>query len=258
MANRPARIRPNGRRLSRGVDYTALALIAIAAIGLAAFALSGVTLRPGETIPRPSAALPTATPPFTQTPTPTATPLATVSLLGDRTSAAPDSWWKKLAASQIAGVAVAGAVVSAPADGTSNTTVAELQSKIDAITAALSGYVIVQAGSADVAEGTASRTVAASVQNLWKAVSIRGATPVVALLPPSDENAESVTAVNELLTAAASAEGYPVLDLHTAVAAANGTWAAGYSDDGVAANDQGSQVLSQAVSTQLSELVRKK
>lgn len=258
MANKPARMRPNGRRLSRGADYVALALIAIAAVALATLALSGVTLNSGAVIPRSSASIPTATLVPTQTPTPSARPQATVSLLGDRVSAAPGSWWKRLATSTLDGVTLAGSAVPVPVDGASNSTVAELQSEIDSTTIALSGYVIVQAGSADVDDGAASGTVAVTVQGLWKAVSIRGATPIVALLPPSDVNAEGVIAVNELLAAAALSEGYPVLDLHTAVAAANGTWSAGYSDDGIEANEEGSRVMVQAAITQLQELVGRK
>lgn len=259
MANKPTRRRPNSGRLGRTADYMALGIIAAAALVLAALALSGVSLRPGIN-PDPTSR-PAATSFGLATPSPTVAPttaaLASVTLLGDQNALAPDSWWSRsVAASSVSGVTAA-SVLGSTTIPESPLTVAELQQTVDATTT-LTGYVIVQAGSTDVAEGALPGTVASSVENLWKAVAIRGATPIVALVPPSDDQTESVVALNDLLQTAAATAGYAVLDLNTPVAAPNGTWAAGLSSDGVVANEQGSQILAEAVAVQLPSLVQKK
>lgn len=259
MANKPTRRRPNSGRLGRTADYVALGVIAVAALVLAALALSGVSLRPGINPDPTSRPAPTSFGLATPTPTvaPTTAEPAAVSLLGDQNALASDSWWSRsVAASSVSGVAAA-SVLGSTTIAESPLTVAELQQTVDTTTT-LTGYVIVQAGSTDIAEGALPTTVASSVENLWKAVAIRGATPIVALVPPSDDQAENVVALNDLLQAAAVAADYTVLDLNTPIAASNGTWATGLSSDGVIANSQGSQILAEAVAAQLPTLVQKK
>ncbi|WP_202565983.1 SGNH/GDSL hydrolase family protein [Agreia sp. COWG] len=259
MARKPTRLRLNGRRFGRAADYIALAIIAVAAIVLAAFALSGVSLRPGVNPDPTSRPAPTAfdLPTETPTATPTTSPAASVLLLGDQNSAGAESWWaQSIGASKLGGVQPS-AQLGVAQVSESPVTVTELQQKIDATTS-LTGYVIVQAGSTDIANGVSSAAIAAQVENLWKAVTIRGATPIVALVPPSDDEPETVVAVNDALKTAAATAGYGVLDLNASVASTNGTWATGFSDDGVVANAQGSRALADAVVSQLPALVQKK
>ncbi|SMQ58420.1 GDSL-like Lipase/Acylhydrolase family protein [Agreia sp. VKM Ac-1783] len=259
MARKTARLRPSGWSFGRGADYVALAVVAVAAIVLAALALSGVSLRPGVN-PNPTSRpaptsfdLPTETP----TATPTTAPAASVSLLGDQNSSGADSWWAQSIESATVGGVQSSARLGLERVSGSTAAVADLQQEIDATTS-LSGYVIVQAGSTDVARGASSESIAAQVETLWKAVTIRGATPIVALLPPSDDDPEAIIAVNDALKTAAAAAGYGVLDLNAAVASPNGTWVTGFSDDGVVANARGSRILADAVASQLPVLVQEK
>jgi lysophospholipase L1-like esterase len=252
MASNQRRRRTNGGRLGRAADYAALAVIALASISLAALALSGVSLRSGINSDPTSRPAQTSVSVDTPTPTPTAdtAPLVSVSLLGDQNSLAADSWW----AQSIANSSVEGVLAASVLGSATPVTVAELQRVIDA-TDSMAGYVIVQAGSSDITDGVPPSAVAAAVENLWKAVAMRGGIPIVALVPPSDQEGEGAAEVNDTLRAAAAAAGYRVLDLNTPVVAPDGSWAAGFSDDGIIANAQGSRVLAESVATQLPSLL---
>jgi len=258
MAGKLDRSRPRRRLFGRGADYVALGLIAVAAVALAALAMSGVSLRFGtnpSSASRPASTtvgLPVSTP----TPTPTPEAPVGVSLLSDQTAPAGASWW---AASVSAGL-VPGIVDSAEIPSTAATTpasTAEVLARLETVPA-LSGFVVVQAGTGDLDDGADATAATAAIQALWQAVRARGGTPIVALVPPSDVYGTEVVELNGLLQNAAATGGYGVLDLYTPVAAPDGSWADTYSDDGVSPNVAGAQVLSQTAVNALPPLISTK
>lgn len=259
MAVKPSRSRPDGRRFGRGADYIALGLIAIAAIALAALALSGVSLRSGANPVPTSRPASTVFDLPTQTPTPTPTPQApaSVSLLTDQPTAAADSWWgSSVAASLVPGI-VASAELVPTAAFDSTLTVSDLREQVTAAPG-LTGYVVVQAGSGDLNDGVPPSAVATEVQTLLQAVIDKGATPIVALSWPSDENGAEIIELNRLLQTAAGEGGFGVLDLYSPVAAADGSWGDTFSSDGALPNDAASQLLARAAIDQLPPLTAKK
>jgi lysophospholipase L1-like esterase len=142
----------------------------------------------------------------------------------------------------------------APSEGDSvGLTVSDLRDRLDAAPA-LNGFVLVQAGFEDLAGGTLPTTAVSEIQELLQEIVAKGAVPIVALATPSDENGVEVIELNGLLQAAASESGFGVLDLFSPVAAADGSWDAAFSDDGVVPNAAGSDALAQAAIVQLPQL----
>jgi hypothetical protein len=257
MAAKSNGSRPRRRLFGRGADYAALALIAVAAVALAALALSGVSLRSGTNLSPTSRPASTVFDLPTETPTPTSEAPATLSLLSDQPSAAEGSWWSRSVTAALVPGVVDSVELVTPVEGTSLLTVSDLQDRVAAATI-LNGYVVVQAGSGDIDNGMLPSTVAIEVQALWQALVSKGATPVVALVSPSDENSSEVIELNELLQAAAAAAGLGVLDLYSPVAAPDGSWVTTFSSDGAIPNEAGSQALAQTAIAQLPPLTATK
>jgi lysophospholipase L1-like esterase len=152
---------------------------------------------------------------------------------------------------------VESAELPSTSDGTSLLTIAELENRVADATI-LSGYVVVHAGSGDLADGMPPSVVATDVQALWQAIAAKGATPIVALALPSDEYGAEVIELNALLQGAAATSGFDVLDLYSPVATAAGSWNTALSSDGALPNASGSQVLAQAAIAQLPPLTAAK
>lgn len=227
--------------------YVAVALIAVAAIALAYMALSGVHI--GGAASRPVPAQSTGTPEPVATPVQAAPQPVSVALLSDQDGNVAGSWWSQsVSAGAVAGVQ-AGAVASQ-----AGSTVEILAGLLDTATAPAGGFVVVQAGTPELADGQDPAEVLLSVQTLWAGVRERGLVPIAALVPPSDDEPAAVAQFNELLRAAAATQTVPVLDVYTSVAAADGSWAAGFSDDGVQVSAAGSTAMAQAVVAQLPAL----
>jgi lysophospholipase L1-like esterase len=115
--------------------------------------------------------------------------------------------------------------------------------------------VIIQVGSQDIADGVPNEEISAAVQALWQTVNDRGGRPIASLLPPSDSFPADTLTVNNLIQAAAVAQGVALIDVTTPVAAPDGTWASGYSDDGVEPNASGISAMAEAAAAQLPGLV---
>jgi len=261
MPGKPSRSRPRRRLFGGGADYVALGLIAVAAIALAALALSGVSLRSG-TNPSPTSR-PASTvfnlPQETPTPSPTPTPEATVSLtlLGDNSVSTDASWWAQSVTAGLVPGAVENAELAAPAAGAGLLTTEELQNRVDASTA-LTGFVVVQSGTGDLEAGADPVVISSRVQGLWQSVIAKGATPIVALVPPSDQYGAEVIELNGLLQTAATAAGHGILDVYSPIAAADGSYGPSFSSDGIAPNAAASQLLAQTAIAQLPQLTAAK
>ncbi|SMG16119.1 GDSL-type esterase/lipase family protein [Agreia pratensis] len=243
----------------RAADLAALAVIAVASLGLAAAALIGVHLHPspvGAIRTAPASSEPSAEPTPSSTPTPTPTPVipVAVSLLHDGAVSTGGSWWSLSVGAGAVPNAVDGAEVPAPTAATTQLTVEELGSLLEG-SPSLQGYIVVQAGSTEVADGAEPAPVARSLGVLWQAIRDRGGIPIATLLPPSDDDASETNALNSAIASAAQAAGVGVLDLHTAVSTPSGFWAAGLSDDGETANADGSSALATAAEAQLPVLL---
>jgi lysophospholipase L1-like esterase len=230
------------RRLSVGKNWqiAGLALLAVLALGVAGYSV----LKPAAS--KPEAAFTPA--PITAPTTPA--PAKIVSVLSDSHANNADSWWRQTAAAgKVPGLAL-GAFESQP--GAMSTSLA---ARLDAATAK-KGLVIVQAGTNDLLALKTPAQAAAGVQALWQGIKDRGATPVAALVPPSDKAPDGVVQLNDLLARAAAAQGLKVIDVYHAVANPDGTWAAGTTADGTHANKAGSDRMATAASEQLPELTK--
>ena len=181
----------------------------------------------------------------------TSAPAATavvVSVLSDSHAFNADSWWRQtVVANKVPGLAL-GAFESQPGAASSS-----LVARLDAATAK-KGLVIVQAGTNDLLSRQTPADAAAGVEALWKGVKDRGATPVAALVPPSDKVPAEVVELNNLLTAAATSQGLKIIDVYHAVAGPDGTWLAGDTIDGTHANKAGSDLMTAAAKKQLPSL----
>jgi hypothetical protein len=260
MAGESTRSRRRRRLSGGGADYVALGLIAAAAIALAALALSGVSLRSGTNptpTPRPASTV-FDLPAQTATPTPAPQPPAALSLLSNQPIGATTSWWGlSVTAALVPGVVESFELAPSASGDTSALAVSDLQDRVNAAPS-LTGYVVIQAGAEDLNDGALPSVVATEVQALWQAVATKGATPVVALVSPSDENGAEVIELNGLLQTAAATAGLGVLDLYSPVAAPNGSWETTFSDDGAAPNTAGSEALAQSAIAQLPPLTATK
>jgi lysophospholipase L1-like esterase len=248
------------RSFGRAADLAALAVIAVASLGLAGAALTGMHLHPspiGATRVIATSAPPTLAPTPSATPTPTPTPAApvAVSLLHDGTVARNGSWWTLSVEAKAVPNTVDGAEVPLTnAEATTALTVAELDSLLQT-SPSLQGYIVVQAGAADIADGSQPAAVAGAVGALWQAVRDRGGIPIATLLPPDDDDAAATDALNTAIASAAQTAGIGVLDLHTAVSTSTGLWSTGLSDDGDVPNAEGSAALAAAAVAQLPALL---
>jgi lysophospholipase L1-like esterase len=178
-----------------------------------------------------------------------------VSLLHDGTVTGNGSWWSlSVGANAVPNVVDGAEAPLSNAEATANPTVEELGSLLEA-SPSLQGYIVVEAGAVDLADGRQPVAVAESVAALWQAVRDRGGVPIATLLPPSGDEAAEIVALNAALASAAQGAGIGVLDLHSAVSTPAGLWNAGLSDDGDVANAEGSAALAAASVAQLPALL---
>lgn len=222
-------------------------MVAVASLGLAYLALSGVHL--GE---RPaSSPAPNSYP--SEVVVPSVTPTATaesgnssVGLVGADYSA----WW----VGSVGAGALPG-VTAGPLIGEQNANIESLTEQFAASDISPGQLVVIQAGAQDIREGASSEQIMTTLQGLWQIVRDRGGRPVAALLPPSNSYPAANLSVNGLIKTAAAQQGVAVVDVTTAVSVVDGTWAIGYSDDGVQPNASGVSAMVQSAVSQLSGLV---
>nr|WP_104279136.1 SGNH/GDSL hydrolase family protein [Clavibacter michiganensis] len=130
----------------------------------------------------------------------------------------------------------------------------DLTAQLEA-SSSLQGHIVVQAGVVNLRAESEPAVVANQLTALWQSIRDRGGIPVAVLVPPSNDDASQIIALNTAIVAAAQASGTGVLDLHTSVSTSAGLWAAGLSDDGDIANAAGSNALAAAAEAQLPALL---
>lgn len=170
-----------------------------------------------------------------------------VSLLSDSHAFNAGSWWRQTMETGMPGLTI-GAWESQP--GASAEVLAD---RLDAATAR-GGLVVVQAGTNDLMSGFDADGAYRNIVALWDGIEQRGATPVAALVPPSDARGDQVDRLNTLITEGAGDRGLYVIDVYSDVATEDGTWAPGLSADGIHSNDDGSALMAEAARGQLESL----
>ncbi|WWV91834.1 hypothetical protein GMYAFLOJ_CDS0004 [Microbacterium phage phiMiGM15] len=175
--------------------------------------------------------------------------LTAVSVLSDSHAYNEGSWWRQtVEAGTISGVRM-GAFESQP--GASAQVLVE---RLDAA-AARGGFVIVQAGTNDLLGGITPADTTSRIVSLWDGIAQRGATPVAALVPPSNTRADETVELNALIREAAAARGIGVLDVYTDVALPDGEWQDGASGDGIHALPDAATRMAAAAAAQLPALL---
>lgn len=172
-----------------------------------------------------------------------------VSVLSDSHVASEGSWFRQtVEANRVPGARLGVFVAESGATATA------LESKLDQAVAA-KGMVIIQAGTNDLGAGTSASATAENVKKLLQGIKDRGATPILALIPPSATKGPAVKEANRLLSEFAAGEDIGILDVTSDVAGPDGQWRAGLSDDGVHANAAGAKVMAAAAAEQLPSLI---
>ncbi|WP_294567984.1 SGNH/GDSL hydrolase family protein [uncultured Arthrobacter sp.] len=171
-----------------------------------------------------------------------------IGILSDSHAHGKHSWWRQtVVADTVPGLRL-GSYESHPG--------AQTTGLVDRLDAAVrqADLVVVQAGTNDIRKGRSPEQAAEGVRVLWDGIAARGAAPVAALVPPSETQPALAVELNRLIRTAAEARGIPLLDVYTAVAAADGSWRAGLSNDGIHSNRKGSDLLAEAARGQLAGL----
>ncbi|MHA7264555.1 SGNH/GDSL hydrolase family protein [Arthrobacter sp. TMN-37] len=172
----------------------------------------------------------------------------TIGILSDSHANGKNSWWRQtVVAGTVPGLRL-GAFESHPGAQT-----VALVDRLDAATRE-ADLVVVQAGTNDILRGRSPQQAAGGVRALWDGIAARGAFPVAALVPPSQTRPALAIELNRLITAAAEERGLPLVDVYTPVAADDGSWAPGLSNDGIHSNRKGSDLMAEAARGQLAAL----
>ncbi|MBJ2119966.1 SGNH/GDSL hydrolase family protein [Arthrobacter sp. MSA 4-2] len=172
----------------------------------------------------------------------------TIGILSDSHAHGKHSWWRQ--------TVVAGTVPGLRLGPYESHPGAQTVGLVDRLDAAVrqADLVVVQAGTNDIRKGRSPEQAAEGVRVLWDGITARGAAPIAALVPPSETQPALAVELNRLLRTAAEARGMPLLDVYTPVAAADGSWRAGLSNDGIHSNRKGSDLLAEAARGQLAGL----
>ncbi|WP_162237670.1 SGNH/GDSL hydrolase family protein [Agreia sp. Leaf244] len=227
--------------------YVALALIALAAVGLAYLALSGVHIGNRPTpAPVPDSTAESEIVPSVTATAATETDDLSVGFVGD----VSQSWWNgSIDAGLIPGVS------SGPRIGQPGNSIAELQAQLDGAAITQGQLVAVQAGTQDIVNGATAAEIDSSIKALWQSIRSRGGEPIAVLIPPSNVFPGSVVTVNNQIRSAAQLEGVAVLDVTSPVVAVDGTWTPGYSDDGEQPNASGATLMIEAAVSQFTNIL---
>jgi hypothetical protein len=171
-----------------------------------------------------------------------------IGILSDSHANGRNSWWRQ--------TVLAGTVPGLRPGPFESHPGAQTGGLLDRLDAAANGadLVIVQAGTNDLLRGRSPAEAAEGVRALWEGIAARGASPIGALIPPSDTRGALAVELNRLLAEAAAARGIPVIDVYSAVAAEDGSWAAGLTNDGIHSNRRGSDLMAEAARGQLAGL----
>ena len=172
-----------------------------------------------------------------------------MSVLSDSHAYNADSWWRQTIGTGTFPNAYLGEFESLPGAATSS-----LIPRLDAATAQ-GGAVVVQAGTNDLLSNRTPEQAVEGLSSLWQGIRDRGAAPVAALVPPSDEVPLLVVELNGLIRSAAAEQGLELIDVYSPVAQSDGTWADGVSDDARHANRAGSALMADAAREQLPRII---
>ncbi|CCE76401.1 esterase [Clavibacter nebraskensis] len=172
-----------------------------------------------------------------------------MSVLSDSHAYNAGSWWRQTIGTGTFPDAYLGEFESLPGAVTSS-----LTPMLDAVTAQ-GGAVVVQAGTNDLLSQRTPEQAVEGLSGLWQGIRDRGAVPVAALVPPSDEVPQLVVELNRLIRTAAAEQGLELIDVYTSVAQSDGTWADGNSDDARHANGVGSALMADAAREQLPRII---
>lgn len=175
-------------------------------------------------------------------------PAKPVSLISDSHAHNASSWWRET----IGAGAVPGAqmhnVQSFPGSDSES-----ILRRVEPVKYA-GGYVVLQAGTNDLRQGDDAAQTVAGVKTVVALIRENQGKPVLALVPPSDEQPAVAKAVNELLVQWADAEKIPVVDVYTPVADPDGSWKDGLSDDMIHANKAGAAKMAAAAQVRLTAI----
>jgi lysophospholipase L1-like esterase len=171
-----------------------------------------------------------------------------VGILSDSHAYGKNSWWRQ--------TILAGAVPGLRPGPFESYPGAQTAGLVGYLDAAVKGadLVVVQAGTNDLLRGKSPEEAAQGVYTLWDGIRARGASPVAALVPPSDTRPSLAAELNGLLAEAAAINGIPVIDVYSPVAAEDGSWATGLTRDGIHSNKRGSDLMAKAAHGQLPKL----
>jgi lysophospholipase L1-like esterase len=215
-------------------------------VGVAVLTLAGVALGQARQ-ERPANAGTVAMAPDVE-PTDDSDPFL-MSILSDSHAFNADSWWRQTIATGRFPGAYLGAFESQPGAATTS-----LEPKLDAATSK-GGAVVVQAGTNDLLSKRTPEQAVEGLEALWQGVRDRGAVPVAALVPPSNEVPAGVVELNEQIRAAADEQGLQLIDVYSPVAQPSGQWANGLTTDARHANAAGSKLMAAAAREQLPAII---
>ncbi len=224
------------------------ALAGVGVTAVATFALSSLALDEAR-MDRPASAGQVAALPETPATTDADGDPLRMSVLSDSHAYNTGSWWRQTVATGTFPGIYLGTTASQP--GAASTSLVPL---LDQATAT-GGAVVVQVGANDLLSGRTPAQAADGIADLWQGVRDRGAEPVAALVPPSDEVPAAVVALNTAIRDAATAEGIPLLDVYSAVADTDGSWADGLTGDRRHANAAESDLMAKAAREQLPAVI---
>ncbi|WP_316289923.1 SGNH/GDSL hydrolase family protein [Clavibacter michiganensis] len=227
-------------------NNTAWKIIGITVAAGATFALAGLALSESQ-LERPTNAGSVAAVPSSDAVE--ADSRFLMSVLSDSHAYNAASWWRQTIGTGTFPDAYLGEFEALPAAATSS-----LTPRIDAVTAQ-GGAVVVQAGTNDLLSGRTPEQTADGLSDLWQGIRDRGAVPVAALVPPSDEVPQLVVELNGLIRSEAAEQGLELIDVYTSVAQSDGTWADGESDDSRHSNAAGAAVMASAAREQLPRII---
>ncbi|QWC83897.1 SGNH/GDSL hydrolase family protein [Nocardioidaceae bacterium] len=171
-----------------------------------------------------------------------------VSVLGDGHVLAEGSWFYRAIPAEDGGPVERG-VVLAEEDARARS----LESRLDQVVAG--DIVMIAAGAVDVSLGEPAPEIVADIKVLVRGVRERDATPVLVLVPPSNERGFLTKLVNRKLSAYGERRDIAVLDIFSPVATTPGRWLKRYTDDGEYANPEGAARQAQVVIDRLDWLM---
>ncbi len=124
-------------------------------------------------------------------------------------------------------------------------TTEQIRERIPAVIDADPSAVLLMAGTNDIRQGAADQTVD-NIADMVAALDAANIRVLVGLLPPSDDYPAQTIATNADLLAWATEQGVETFDAYSGLAAIDGTYADGMSEDGIHPSREGATVVADA------------